>query len=635
MDKKGIEQRSAMDFNQIPFIQAVMENLASHPTEVTGDSGSLAVGRFYYNTTDQLPYIYGSAGWSVFGGSSITTTVVGLLKGNGSSVVAAVAGVDFQEPLTGTGFVKSTAGVINYDTSTYSLDSHNHASVYQPLDGDLTAIAELSGTTGLLKKTAENTWSVDTSTYITSISSGDVTTALGFTPYNATNPSGYTSNTGTVVSVSVASANGFGGSVANSTTTPAITLTTTISGILKGSASALVAATAGSDYVAPGGALGTPSSGNLTNCTFPVLNQSTTGNAATATTALAADAATLNLGTSTASAINLGTASTTQTINIGTGSGTTTINLGGAGDTVAIAGTLATINTTNIAVSDKLITLNKNGVASSGAVSGLEIEEASAISGYFRTTGDRTGFEMKAPGTAGILTFTPGATNTSVILSSDSRLTNSRPASDVSAWAKAATKPSYALNEITSAALTATTGTFTSSIQASCLLVNGSTNSAAGSILWTPSQGLLLWPKTGSTYDFSLVNAANTAYVMTLPTGTNNVNFHGNITANGSINALSGSFTGTFAAGVSTLTDSSAVSTKPLVITNNYGTSMDQVVCGITMGRSAGIAFGGVYGAGCKRLRPRLFVLQDQDIRRPWIRNKTNHCCYWPCHFYR
>jgi hypothetical protein len=33
----------------------------------------------------------------------------------------------------------------------------------------------------------------------------------------------------------------------------------------------------------PGGALGTPSSGTLTNCTFPTLNQSTTGNAATAT----------------------------------------------------------------------------------------------------------------------------------------------------------------------------------------------------------------------------------------------------------------------------------------------------------------------------------------------------------------
>ena len=38
----------------------------------------------------------------------------------------------------------------------------------------------------------------------------------------------------------------------------------------------------------PGGALGTPSSGTLTNCTFPTLNQNTTGNAATATTATTA-----------------------------------------------------------------------------------------------------------------------------------------------------------------------------------------------------------------------------------------------------------------------------------------------------------------------------------------------------------
>lgn len=49
---------------------------------------------------------------------------------------------------------------------------------------------------------------------------------------------------GSVTTVSVASANGFGGSVANPTTTPAITLTTSISGPLKGSASALAAATA-------------------------------------------------------------------------------------------------------------------------------------------------------------------------------------------------------------------------------------------------------------------------------------------------------------------------------------------------------------------------------------------------------
>jgi hypothetical protein len=34
-----------------------------------------------------------------------------------------------------------------------------------------------------------------------SITSGDVITALGYTPYNSTNPSGYTNNTGTVTSI--------------------------------------------------------------------------------------------------------------------------------------------------------------------------------------------------------------------------------------------------------------------------------------------------------------------------------------------------------------------------------------------------------------------------------------------------
>lgn len=37
--------------------------------------------------------------------------------------------------------------------------------------------------------------------YITGITSSDVTTALGYTPYNSTNPAGYTSNVGTVTSV--------------------------------------------------------------------------------------------------------------------------------------------------------------------------------------------------------------------------------------------------------------------------------------------------------------------------------------------------------------------------------------------------------------------------------------------------
>lgn len=51
---------------------------------------------------------------------------------------------------------------------------------------------------------------------------------------------------GTVTSVSVVSANGFAGTVATATTTPAITLTTSITGILKGNGTAISAVTIGS-----------------------------------------------------------------------------------------------------------------------------------------------------------------------------------------------------------------------------------------------------------------------------------------------------------------------------------------------------------------------------------------------------
>jgi hypothetical protein len=55
----------------------------------------------------------------------------------------------------------------------------------------------------------------------------------------------------------------------------------TITASLSGNVTGSVTGTASGNLVS-GGALGTPSSGNLTNCTFPTLNQNTTGNAATA-----------------------------------------------------------------------------------------------------------------------------------------------------------------------------------------------------------------------------------------------------------------------------------------------------------------------------------------------------------------
>jgi len=72
---------------------------------------------------------------------------------------------------------------------------------------------------------------------------GQVLTSAG-----AGTPTWAAPTTGTVSSVSVVSANGLAGTVATATTTPAITLSTTITGLLKGNGTAISAATSGTDY---------------------------------------------------------------------------------------------------------------------------------------------------------------------------------------------------------------------------------------------------------------------------------------------------------------------------------------------------------------------------------------------------
>lgn len=67
------------------------------------------------------------------------------------------------------------AGELYLITDEGKLAVGTSASAYievQAQDGDIDAIAALSGTSGLLKKTAANTWTLDTTTYLTSAAIG-------------------------------------------------------------------------------------------------------------------------------------------------------------------------------------------------------------------------------------------------------------------------------------------------------------------------------------------------------------------------------------------------------------------------------------------------------------------------------
>ena len=146
-----------------------------------------------------------------------------------------------------------------------------------------------------------------------------------------------TSAAGTVTSASVVSANGFAGTVATATTTPAITVSTSITGVLKGDGTAISAATAGTDYVAPGTATTFTATQTFTGTSSAqaiVLNDA----AEVATISATAATGTINYDITTQSVLYYtSNASANWTVNFRASSGTSLNTLMTTGQSMTVA----------------------------------------------------------------------------------------------------------------------------------------------------------------------------------------------------------------------------------------------------------------------------------------------------------
>jgi hypothetical protein len=244
------------------------------------------------------------------------------------------------------------------------------AAGYQPLDADLTALAALSGTNTIYYRSAANTW--------TAVNIGPGMTFSGGTLDSVSGGSG------TVTSVSVATANGVSGSVANPNTTPAITIVlgaitpTSVNGVvLSGSSTPTLAVTGTTAVSGTNTGDQTSVSGNAGTATALATARNINGVAFNGTANITVTAAADTLTGTTLPAL-VGTALTAlNASNLGSGTVPAARMPALTGDITSSAGavatTLATVNsnvgTFGSATKASVVTVNAKGLVTAASES--------------------------------------------------------------------------------------------------------------------------------------------------------------------------------------------------------------------------------------------------------------------------
>jgi hypothetical protein len=358
--------------------------------------GALAVGGSATGTSGQVLTSNGSGSapsWTTLSSGTVTSVALSAPTGltvtgspvttSGTLALSYTAG--YSIPTTSSQTNWNTAyGWGNHASAGY-LTSATAATTYQPLDGDLTAIAALNGTNGFLKKTGTNTWSIDTTSYVSSVA--------------ATSP--VASSGGATPTISLAS--GYG-----DTQNP------------------FASKTANYVLAAPNGTAGAPTFRAIVAADIPTLNQNTTGTAANIT-------ATSNSTLTTLSSLSLPGSQVSGNIsgNAANVTGTVAIANGGSGQTTAQAamnafagavtsGSYLRGNGTNVVMSTiqaaDVPTLNQNTTGTAANVTGT-VAVANGGTGSTTLTANNvllgngtSAFQVVAPGTNGNVLTSNGTT---------------------------------------------------------------------------------------------------------------------------------------------------------------------------------------------------------------------------------